>query len=348
MKKIKKIGTILFISSYLLIGFSLASSVMAVDQVNFTPQETIPGSSFQQGTGVSISQTIGSNIFSNLLGRYIAAIYNWGLSIIGAIGVLMLMIAGVIWITSGGDTGKIANAKKMISGSLGGMALLIGAWFLLNTINPNLTKLPAIKMENITYQSVKDGCCTKIKNTSKTGMTVSANCTDGYFYENKILNSSTGKCEDPVCCMEEQTTVYNGQSSKFLTCLDILKDKCNEMKANNKDNVNLTYKFTYTNTSCSKYSRCINPDSGITLISDKLCVGKDNSETVIGGGYCYGEKLYMGDGSTGEPCGNEDYSRCDSDKEENGKTCQGDSGGRDCSSGLWCCKFDKSGKRINK
>ena len=354
MKKIKKIGIILFVGSYLLAGFSLASSVLAVDQVNFTPQETIPGSSFQQGVSTYVSKTSGNYIIADLLARYISAFYNWGLSIVGVIGVLVLMAAGLIWITSGGDSGKIATAKKMIGGSLGGMTLLIGAWFLLNTINPDLTKLPALKMENITHQYIKDGCCTKIKSTNKVGMSTSENCTQGYFYENKVL-TSTGECEDSVCCMEEQTA--KGQSNKYLICSDTSKSKCNKMKADTPNNSNFTYKFTLTNRSCATYSGCTNPGSDVTLISNQLCAGKDNGRTVIkknnsevfiSDAYCYGEKLYMNDGSIGEPCGNEDYSKCDPDKEESGKTCQGDSGGRDCSSGLWCCKFDKTGKRINK
>lgn len=155
MKKFKKISAILFFSAYLILGFKFATPVLAADEVKFTPQVGIPNSEFTTDNGVAIGKKEGSVITSDLLARYVKAFYNWGLSIVGVLAVLMLMAGGLIWLTSAGDSGKIENAKKMISGSLFGTLLLVGAYFFLNTINPDLAKLPVIELATVDKMEIE-------------------------------------------------------------------------------------------------------------------------------------------------------------------------------------------------
>jgi hypothetical protein len=140
---LKKITGLFFI---LQIIFALAllslptSSILAADApsvpLQFTPQVTIPNSSFNQGSPTTVN--------GSLLARYILTYYNYGLAIVGILATIVLMGAGVIWLTSGGDAGKVSQAKELISGSIVGMAILVCAWIILNTINPNLTQLASI------------------------------------------------------------------------------------------------------------------------------------------------------------------------------------------------------------
>lgn len=342
-----KLGLILFLFGNLLLLPSISLAVDNVNETKFTPQVSIPNSEFQQGTAVNVGKASGTKITSDLIGRYVVSFYKWGLTIGGVLAVLMLMAGGLIWLTSAGDSGKIGDAKKMISGSLLGTLLLVGAYFFLNTINPNLINMPAITMDVINKVAVGNGCCDMVKNSTKADMTISSNCEKGHFYENKILNYDTGKCEDSVCCIKEKTTTYN--NTKYLTCLDVLKSKCNEMKANQSTSNYANWNFTYANTTCSKYQKCSTPSNGVEPMTNELCVGKDNGEKIIhaGGdtGFCYKEKIYIGDGDEGEPCGTKDFAKCH--KEVGDEDCEQATGGRDCDSGLWCCEFDSSGKMIN-
>ena len=224
MKKFKKFGATFLISFYLLISFSfiVPQKSLATD-VQFTPQVTIPESDFTQGKGTVIGGTSTNDkgetvIQSDLLARYIKAFYNWGLSIVGVIAVLTLMAAGVIWITSGGESEKIGKAKQMIGGSLLGAALLAGSWFILNTINPNLNKLPAIETTVITPKVdtpnvIDDEAGCKLICPPSSGK--SCVKTSEYVYDNNKQKQYVNKwiCVDPkitkmMCCQYEESYTY--------------------------------------------------------------------------------------------------------------------------------------------
>ena len=83
------------------------------------------------------------------ISEYAFAFYSFGLNIVGVLAVLVLMAAGVLWIVSGGDTNKIARAKKLIAGSATGLILIVGANLILNSINPELVKKGNISISYI-------------------------------------------------------------------------------------------------------------------------------------------------------------------------------------------------------
>lgn len=83
------------------------------------------------------------------ISQYVNAVYEYSLTIAGVLGVLMLMAAGLLWMVSGGDSGKITKAKQMISGSILGLLLLVGLVTFLSFINPDLTKQKSIVLTNI-------------------------------------------------------------------------------------------------------------------------------------------------------------------------------------------------------
>jgi 3D (Asp-Asp-Asp) domain-containing protein len=89
------------------------------------------------------------------IAQYVSAIYKYGLSIAGVLGVLILMAAGLLWIVSGGDSGKIATAKKLILGSVTGLILLVGLNLFLTFINPNLVNPKAIIIESIEEKEIE-------------------------------------------------------------------------------------------------------------------------------------------------------------------------------------------------
>ncbi len=85
----------------------------------------------------------------NWLGLYLTAIYNYALKFGGILAAMMLMAGGLFWLISGGDPGKIKQAKNIISGSLIGLALLFSSYLILEQINPELVVFKPITLGRV-------------------------------------------------------------------------------------------------------------------------------------------------------------------------------------------------------
>jgi len=117
----------------LLVGGSLfvASNVLGQD-LNTTELTTpipIPG----KGT---LTEVQSSNI-----GLYIQNIYRFSLGIGGLFAMLFIVYGGIIYTASAGNPAKQGEAKDIITNAVWGLVLLLGAFLILNTINPALTGL---------------------------------------------------------------------------------------------------------------------------------------------------------------------------------------------------------------
>ena len=329
MTRFKKFGAIFFISTYLFIGGALIvpRASFAATTVKFTPQIGIPGSNFQQGVSTTIGATadvVNPNtgkseqvMRSDLLARYIAAFYNWGLYIVGALAVLMLMAAGIVWITSMGDSGKIGQAKKMIGGSIMGTALLVGAWFFLNTINPDLTKLPSI--DSVIIGSVATGCC-KTPGVAWDSMALEKDC-QGTFDPTQTLDVVSHRCAIQVCCVGQSNT---DSITDVTYCIDGVQGKCKAGKQDSR--------------LCSNIPEC---DNNIVGCETPSKIGGSSqcdmpNGPISDGCYCYNGNPYIGLGALNEYCGNNDS--WDGVCIKSADACVNtDSGGRSCGSGLKCC-----------
>ena len=113
----------------------------------------------------------GKSEFNNV-GDFIVVMYKYLLIIASIVAAVMILIAGVQWITSGGNSEAIGSAKKRIAGALVGLFIAYMSYFVLNTINPALVnlRLPQVwmvKPQNLTpefcNQLVKPGEESKIK-----------------------------------------------------------------------------------------------------------------------------------------------------------------------------------------
>jgi hypothetical protein len=67
--------------------------------------------------------------------------YEWGIAIGGIAVFIALLFGGFLYLTSAGDPARLREAKDRIFSALTGLALLLGSWVILNTINPELTVL---------------------------------------------------------------------------------------------------------------------------------------------------------------------------------------------------------------
>lgn len=115
--------------------------VHAVAQTTYTPSTGIPGSEFDAGKNVTIN---GSSI-----AKFVAALYKFGWPLVGVMAVIVIITAGFIRIVAGGDSSRVEMSGEMLWAGITGLGIVLGAWVLLNTINPDLVSLKSLKITEI-------------------------------------------------------------------------------------------------------------------------------------------------------------------------------------------------------
>ena len=139
LNRFQKIFLVFWIILFLLIPFFVFADI------TFKP-EAIPGGeqTFKAGGDP------GAIIFG-----YFAAIYSWAVPAIGVIAVVMIMIAGFQWMIAGGNATKVSAAKTRMTNSIAGLILVIGAYWMLNFINPALVEAPKLTLKTVETKELK-------------------------------------------------------------------------------------------------------------------------------------------------------------------------------------------------
>lgn len=75
------------------------------------------------------------------IAQYVKAIYEFAVAITALLAVIMIMIAGVRWMTAMGNQSQLDSAKTMILNSLIGLILALSSYTILSIINPALVSL---------------------------------------------------------------------------------------------------------------------------------------------------------------------------------------------------------------
>jgi hypothetical protein len=115
-------------------------------QTSFKPGVQIPGYTYDTNkTGSTYN-----------IATYIKAIYNYGVGIVGILAAVGIMVGGFIWLTAGGNASKVGEAQAWIGSSISGLALVMFAYLILNTINPALVNLKISTVKQVTNDATKD------------------------------------------------------------------------------------------------------------------------------------------------------------------------------------------------
>lgn len=145
-----------------------------------------------QGGGSTLIET-------NDIAPYFSAIFTFGTGIIISLSIVMIMIAGVKWLTAG-DSGRINEAKSDIITYIAGLLLAIFSYYILFIINPSLTilKSPNVGSTNISgYEGFDVGASFKLNNGAD--CTDLSQCDSGICWEYADgTKDGKGKCIEAV------------------------------------------------------------------------------------------------------------------------------------------------------
>lgn len=117
-------------------------------QVPFPGSETIEKAAYDQQ-------------FSDIIAKYIVAIFQFGVWVAISLAIFMIMVAGFMWLISAGNQGMITKAKGYITNALYGLIIALISYIMLQTINPRLVELQMPELESVALREGKDCCMSK-------------------------------------------------------------------------------------------------------------------------------------------------------------------------------------------
>lgn len=130
MKKALKI----LVFSILTVGLPFLICQVVLAAYDYTPMQAIPGTSINS-----------SKDFPN----YVIAIYRFFIWTVGIAALFMVSIGGFMYFGAAGNTSRLEKAKTVITDALLGVIMVLTAWLLLNTINPDLTTIDLQSLESM-------------------------------------------------------------------------------------------------------------------------------------------------------------------------------------------------------
>lgn len=147
------------------------------------------------------------------IGEYIKGVVNYGTGIASILAIVVLMFGGLIWMTAGGNTSRVGEAKAWITGSVSGLVLVLCSYLILYTINPALTVLKPIKLGTINEIKLEE-----IEGDSSTPMTTDKNLSSVLASGscNDVAQSYVGKVtynQSKRGTLETNSTIYYDCSS---------------------------------------------------------------------------------------------------------------------------------------
>lgn len=80
------------------------------------------------------------------IGQYLANLYRFAVLASTILATVVIMIAGFMWLTAGGNVNQIGTAKSYIAGAIMGAVLMLGSYTILNLINPKLISFNALRV----------------------------------------------------------------------------------------------------------------------------------------------------------------------------------------------------------
>ncbi len=83
------------------------------------------------------------------LANYVSGVYTYAVGLAGLLAAVMFMVGGFQYLTAGGDASRVGAAKKRITDAVIGLALVLGSFVILDTINPDLIAVQSIRIQTV-------------------------------------------------------------------------------------------------------------------------------------------------------------------------------------------------------
>jgi len=117
--------------------------------IKFIPNITIPGSITIGGKEIKFVAGEPTEVTGFTLGAWISLFYIFFCGVVGIFAVANIIFGGFKWLTSFGNASRISAAKERITSAVIGLFLTLGAFIILQTINPRLVEFRNLSINQI-------------------------------------------------------------------------------------------------------------------------------------------------------------------------------------------------------
>ena len=93
------------------------------------------------------------------IGDYLEKAYKYAVGIAAFLAAIMMIIGGFFYLTAGDNQSRVTQGKDYIKDALIGLAVVLSAWLMLNTINPDLIRMQLPKVP-VLKKALFIGCTT--------------------------------------------------------------------------------------------------------------------------------------------------------------------------------------------
>ena len=212
------------------------------------------------------------------LSQYVVGLYNFLLSIVGIVAVMMLIIGGMKYITAAGNASIIGDAKDTISSAIFGLLLALLSWVIVSTINPDVLYIKDPASSLVGGYTVNLGAC-----GTYDGVGPSCICNDGFSITNPAIPLTDQDACDTAC--ENKLGVFSAVTPPVDNCV------CRDgvvYSASNKDVCNtqcreIQHCSTTEKQSCTEYGSAVDADDDLF---DGNCYCIDGTPIVPTGDSC--------------------------------------------------------------
>lgn len=229
-------------------------------------------------------------ISGDTIGLYIKAVFEFGLAVVVILAVIMIIVGGVKWIISGGDSGKITQAKDQILKALTGLIIGLFAVFMLQTVSPGTVSFKSLDITSIAgigccqigaeYVQLSEADCRK-----QAGAVVSfQKCTEGTDTYDTAQNC--GGTDPLASCFKEDCTTLTGytKSTDAGACPTDTPNCCKKtgpLTSCTKSNDPVCEDYEY----CATGGKCF-PKRPLGM--DCIDEIENKNDNVCTSGYCFG------------------------------------------------------------
>ncbi|KKR78632.1 MAG: hypothetical protein UU22_C0017G0003 [Parcubacteria group bacterium GW2011_GWA2_40_8] len=138
IKTNRSIRPLFFAALALLFSFFVISKQAAAYE---DPAACSKSFEFETGLIPSNWRQLGGFVYNNSPAEFIGWFFTLALGVAGFLALIMIVVAGIEYTASAGNSGSQTRAKERIQNALLGLGLLIASFVILNTINTSLTNI---------------------------------------------------------------------------------------------------------------------------------------------------------------------------------------------------------------